>query len=174
MRLLLLAPLAAIAACGGETQEKAKAPERAQTMQAGQWQSSVEVTNLRKLDQGEPRLNLPAGTRLSGGACVGSADGARPTPELFAGSDFESCRHGENFYMRNGRMISSMSCRRPGVGEVVVTVNVDFTATGFDGTVEYTTHLPTDGDVHIGARLSGRRTGDCAPGAEGGNQSRPG
>ena len=174
MRLMLVVPLAALAACGGEAEQKAKAPARAQALQAGQWESTIEVTNLRKLDQGTPRLNLPAGTRMTGAACLGEGQTARPPGELLAGSDFEGCTHGENFYMRNGRLISSLTCRRDGVGEVDVTINLDFTDTTYEGTVEYSTRLPTDGDVHVASRVNGRRSGDCAPEAADGNQARPG
>ncbi len=174
MRQLLLVPVAAPAACGGEPEQKAKAPGAAQAMQAGQWQSTLEVTNFRRADPGEPRLDMPVGTRTSGGACIGPDQGADPPPELFAGSDFEQCRWAENFYMRRGRLVSGMTCQRDGVGEVEVTVNVDFTATGFEGTAEMPTRLPTDGDVVLAARISGSRTGECTPEAETGNQAQPG
>jgi len=175
MRLFLLVPLAALAGCGGEGEQKAKAPERAQAMNAGQWQSTFEVTNFRQTDAGRPRLNLPVGTRDDGAACIGEGDTRRPPMELFAGSGFENCRWGDNFYMRNGRLVSSGTCRRDGVGQVEVTISVDFTGTSFEGTSEMVTRLPTDGDVIAAARIEGRRTGACTPGAGdgGGNQSRP-
>ena len=174
MRHLLLVTVAALAACGGGAEQKEKAPEAAQAMQAGQWQSTLEVTNFRRADPGEPRLDMPVGTRASGSACVGADQGANPPPELFAGSDFEQCRWGDSFYMRRGRLVSGMTCRRDGVGEVEVTVNVDFTATRFEGTAEMLTRLPSDGDVVLAARISGSRTGECTPEPEGGNQAQPG
>ena len=172
MRVWTIVPLAALAAsCGGESEPKAKAPEAAQAISAGQWQSSLEVTNFRRADQGRPRLNMPVGTRGEGSACVGAADVSRPPPQLFPGSDFENCRWGPDFYMRNGRLVSSMTCRRDGVGQVDVTVNVDFTADSYRGTVEMVTRLPTDGDIVLAARGEGRRTGACTAAGEGGNQT---
>jgi hypothetical protein len=170
MRLLMLVPLAALAACGGE-EPKAKAPPRAQALQAGQWQSTLEVTNFRRTDEGRPRLNMPNGTRASGNACIGGGADARPPVELFVGPDFERCSWAENYYMRNGRLVSSATCRRAGVGEVEVTISADFTETSYEGTAEFVTRLVTDGDVFIGARVEGRRTGECGAAAEGGNQS---
>jgi hypothetical protein len=171
MRLLMLAPLVvALSACGGE-EPKAKAPPRPQAMQAGQWESSLEVTNFRQTDEGRPRLNMPNGTRATGAACLGEADTARPPMELFIGPDFESCRWGDNYYMRNGRLVSSGTCRRDGVGEVEVTISADFTETSFEGTAEFVTRLPTDGDVFVGARVQGRRSGACTPAAADGNRS---
>ena len=171
MRLLVLVPLAALAACGGEGEQKAKAPPRPQAMQAGQWESTLEVTNFRRTDEGRPRLNMPNGTRATGAACLGEADTARPPMELFTGSGFENCSWGDNYYMRNGRLVSSGTCRRDGVGEVEVTVSADFTETSFEGTAEFVTRLPTDGDVFIGARVQGRRSGACTPAAADGNRS---
>ena len=172
MRLFMLVPLAALAGCGGEGEQKAKAPPRAQALQAGQWESTLEVINFRKTDEGpRARLNMPNGTRATGAACVGGGEGARPPLELFVGPDFESCRWADNFYMRNGRLVASGTCRRDGVGEVEMTISVDFTEASYRGTAEMVTRLPTDGDVFIGARTEGRRTGECAAGAEGGNQA---
>jgi len=170
MRLFMLVPLAALAACGGE-EPKAKAPERPQALQAGQWEMSYEVSNFRRADQGQPKLNMPVGTRGTASACVAEAGGARPPMGLFAGSEFEECAWGENFYMRNGRLVSSGLCQRDGVGQVEVTISADFTGTTFNGTAEMLTRLPSDGDVVLASRIEGRRTGECSGGDEGGNQS---
>lgn len=172
MRILVLVPLAALAACGGEGEQKAKAPARPQAMPAGQWESSLEVTNFRRTDEGRPRLNMPNGTRETGSACVPGGADARPPVELFVGPDFENCRWADNFYMRNGRLVSSGTCRRDGVGEVEVTISANFTETSYEGTAEFVTRLPTDGDVFIGAQVEGRRTGECTAAAEDGNQAK--
>lgn len=171
MRLLMLVPLAALAACGGEGEQKAKAPQRPDAMPAGQWESTMEVTNFRRTDEGQPKLNMPNGTRVTGGACVPGGADARPPVELFVGDGFEDCRWSDNYYSRRGRLVSSAVCRRDGVGEVEVTISANVTETSYDGTAEFVTRLVTDGDVFIGARVEGRRTGACPAGAEGGNQS---
>ncbi|HYJ29584.1 MAG TPA: DUF3617 family protein [Allosphingosinicella sp.] len=171
MRLSMLVPLAALAACGGEEQQKAKAPPPPQALQAGQWQMSYEVINFRRADEGRPRLDMPVGTRGSASACIADAETARPPMGLFAGSEFENCAWRENFYMRNGRLVSSGLCRRDGVGQVEVTISADFTGTTFNGTAEMLTRLVSDGDVVLATRIEGRRIGDCSAGAEGGNQA---
>ncbi|HYG29630.1 MAG TPA: DUF3617 family protein [Allosphingosinicella sp.] len=171
MKLMVLVPLAALAACGGETEQKAKAQPRAQAMEAGQWQMSYEVTNFRRADEGQPRLNMPQGTRGTAEACIGQADTQRPPMALFAGSEFEDCNWGENFYMRNGRLVSSGLCRRDGVGQVEVTISADFTGTTFNGTAEMLTRLVTDGDVILASRIEGRRTGACTGGGADGNSA---
>jgi hypothetical protein len=173
MRLWILVPLAAAVALGGcgEGEQKSKAAARPQAFQAGQWQSSLEVTNFRRMDQGQPRLNMPMGTRVSGGACLAPADVSRPPPGLFVGSDFTDCQYSDNFYLRNGRMIASATCQRQGVGPVEVTLNIDFTDGGYEGTVEFATRLVSDGDVLVATRARGQRSGQCTPAAEGSNQT---
>lgn len=171
MRFTMLVPLAALAACGGESEPKAKAPERPQTLQAGQWEMSYEVSNFRRADEGRPRLNMPVGTRGTASACIAPGDTARPPMGLFAGSEFENCEWGQNYYMRNGRLVSSGLCRRDGVGQVEVTISADFTGTTFNGTAEMLTRLASDGDVVLATRIEGRRTGECAAGAAEGNRA---
>jgi hypothetical protein len=171
MRLLVLVPLAALAACGGEGEQKAKAAPPVQALQAGQWEMTYEVSNFRQADEGRPRLNMPVGTRGSAAACVGESETTRPPMGVFAGSEFENCEWGENYYMRNGRLVSSGLCRRDGVGQVEVTISADFTATTFQGTAEMLTRLPTDGDVVLATRINGRRTGACTAAAADGNRS---
>jgi hypothetical protein len=172
MRLLILIPLAALAACGEEP--KAKAPERPQAFQAGQWTNNMRVTTFRQLDQGRPRIDMPAGTQVSGATCIGSGDTRRPAPELFVGEGWQDCGWSE-MRMRNGRLTAIGTCRRPGLPEPVnITAVGEFTATSFEGTVEYNTRLASDGDVRVVLESRGQRTGECTAPAEGGNQTRAG
>jgi hypothetical protein len=159
--LIPLAALAALPSCGSEP-EKAKAPPAAKAFEAGQWESSFEVFNFRQADEGRPRLNLPNGTRVAGGACVGPSETNRPPPTLFVGDDFTNCRWHDDFSMRSGRLISSMTCRRARVGDVQITLQVDITETSYQGTLQMLTRLPGDGDVVLAARAQGRRTGQCS------------
>jgi hypothetical protein len=173
-KVLAMTSLAALAACGGGGEEKAKAPAAAREFSAGQWQSNLEVANFRQTDQAPvPKLNMPVGTKAQGAACI-AGDTRRPPPQLFVGPDFTDCAWGDNFYMGNGRLQAPMTCRRAGVGEIEVSVNVNFTAESYEGTVDMNTRLPEDGDVLLSARAEGRRTGaQCAPEADpaGNNQS---
>lgn len=167
--LAIAAAAIAVAACGGGGEEnKAKGPA-AKAMEAGQWQSTLEVANFRQTDQApRPLLNMPVGTRAEGAACVGEAETRRPPPQLFVGPDFEDCEWGTNFYMGNGRLNAPMTCQREGVGEVEVTVNVAFTGDSYEGSVDMLTRLAAEGDVLLSARAQGRRTGaQCAPAADG-------
>ena len=160
IRLLLLAGLAALAGCG-EAEQKAKAPPKPDAIRAGQWESSLEVTHMRPMDKGRPRLNRPPGTRIAGGACVGAGTGTRPPPELFIGNELQDCRY-SNFYMRRGRLSAQLSCRRSGLqGDIGATVEGTFNEESVNGTVSISTLLVTDGDVVVTSRFSARRAGDC-------------
>ena len=166
MRLAVIGMLLALGACGEESAPKPKAPPPAAAVQPGQWESTLQVTNMRALDQGRPKLDMPVGTRVESQTCLAQADVARPSPELFVGGDFD-CEY-TNFYMRNGRINGQMVCRHPRVpgGDVGAVVDGSFTETGFEGIVHFSTALVSDGDVSIATRMTGRRTGDCTPGAE--------
>jgi len=161
IRLLLLAGLAALAGCG-EAEQKAKAPPKPDAIRAGQWQSSLEVTHMRSMDKGRPRLDRPPGTRIAGGACVGPGAVSRPPVELFVGNELQDCEY-TNFYMRAGRINTQLACRRTGLqGDVGASVTARFTGETIDGTLAISTFLVTDGDVVVTTRFSARRTGDCA------------
>jgi hypothetical protein len=170
MRALGFVPLIVLAACSGSSQppkEKAEAPA-AEQLQPGQWEMTTEVTSLTKADQGTPRINTPAGTRLSSSVCVPPAAAKKPPPALFATRE-DSCTY-KDFYMSGGRLNASLDCKRRGLnGQVGMNVNGSYTATTIEGTVGITTYLATDGDVRIESRLTGRRTGECTaePAAEG-------
>jgi len=167
-KLIGMISLAALAGCGGAAEEKAKAPAVATALEAGQWRSSLEVTQFRQADTGAPKLNMPVGTRAEAEACITAAEATRPPPQLFAGSDFDNCVWADDFYMRGGRLISGLTCNRRGVGEVLLTVNVNFTGQSYEGTTEMMTRLASDGDVVLTARAQGRRTGPhCTTAADG-------
>lgn len=172
MRLLILVPLAALAACGGEAEKKAET--RAAHIDAGQWQTDFEITTLTARDEGPAKITTPVGTRTSGATCVTAENATRPPPTLLVGAPFE-CEY-QDFYMRNGRINLSMQCRHPDFRERVgVTAVGDFTATGYQATVQYTTREAGPGDVVVVTRATGRRTGAaCAPAAEpAGNEAAP-
>jgi hypothetical protein len=178
LALVWLGALPALAGCGeGGEQNKTKA-EPVNALAAGQYRASYEVTNFRAADAGTPKINMPVGTRVEAGGCLAAGDAARPSPALFVGEGFERCEWNQDFYMRNGRLTSGITCQRPGVGPVHMTLNGDFTARSFEGTLQMSTRLPTDGDVVIAARIEGEQTSpqctagsDAEAGGGGDNQS---
>jgi hypothetical protein len=166
MRKIGLVSLLLVAGCGGEAVQNEAAPA-AERIQAGQWELTSEVTMLQTLDQGTPKIDTPVGTRATETVCVGS--GQAPT-DLFSGVDYR-CNY-DSYYARNGRINVTMQCARDGLsGGVPMTASGTFTQDSLQYDRELSTVLSTDGDVRIAARVTGRRTGQCAPETEGGNQS---
>jgi hypothetical protein len=157
MKILCMVPLIALAACGGETQNKAKAADAA--LQPGQYEVSSEVTQFRKADEGQPKINTPIGTRTTRSVCL--ADATAPSPEPFADEAFV-CQTTGSPYVRSGTLNLSLRCTRPDLrGDITYSVSGSFDAQSFRADRQLTTTLSGDGDVVIASRIQGRRTGDC-------------
>ena len=168
MRWIACMPLLFAAACGGGDAGQNKAgTATAANVAAGQWELTSEVTTFHTVDQGSPQLNTPVGTRATETVCVGAG---QPPAALFAGAGF-ACRY-DSYYGRHGRVNATMMCSREGLnGRIPITADGQFGADSLEYTRELRTSLAGSGDVQITSHVTGRRTGDCTPGAEGGNQS---
>jgi hypothetical protein len=167
MRILYILPVCLLAACsegGGGGGEK-KAEQAAASLEAGQWETSFEVTGMRSTDQTEPALKAAAGDKETGTACIAAGSEATPPPELFAGPG-HTCTY-KSSYIRNGRLNASLTCRRPDVqGEMMISVQGSYTGTSFGGTADTTTYLPGRGDFEMGRKITGRKTGPTCAAAE--------
>lgn len=163
MRALALIPLLIVAACGeAGTSRNEAAPKaaKASSIAAGQWELTAEVTGFEAADEGAPKINTPVGTRTTETVCVGAE--ARPPVELFSGPGYD-CSYGE-YYLRNGRANITLNCRREGTsGQIPVTVDGQIRDSEIELTRNVQTYFTTDGDVRIESRVTGRRSGDCAP-----------
>ena len=168
MRYLGFVALAGLAACGGAGDNETKAAA-AETLRAGQYEVTAEVTQFRQADAGEAAINMAVGTREVRSVCIGDT----APPELFA-AEGQTCRRGSSDYMRSGTISSTYSCTIEGrQGEIAATISGTFTDDGFEVTRNLRSAFVGQGDVVADARLTGRRTGDCTPGAEGGNMAAP-
>lgn len=157
MRYLCLIPVLALAACGGQSENKAKAG--AQTLEAGQYDVTAVVTQFRQADEGAPKITTPKDTRTSRSVCV--PGGGTLPPDLFADAGL-ACRDAGGSYARNGSINLSIHCTRPDLrGDITYSVNGSFDARSFRADRQLTTSLTTDGDVVIASRVEGRRTGEC-------------
>lgn len=168
MRYLGFVPLAALAACGGGAgnETKAAAPD---ALRAGQYEVTAEATQFRQADQGEAAINMATGWREVRSVCIGDTMPA----DLFAAGGLD-CQRGSSDYMRSGTISSTYRCTLEGhQGEAALTVSGTFTEDSFDVTRNLRTAFAGDGDIVADAQLTGRRTGDCTPGAEAGNASAP-
>lgn len=168
MRAIILLPLLFAVACGGgdETEKNAAQP-RAESLAAGMWELTSEVTTLESLDDGAPRIDTPVGTRATASVCVGSS---RPPTAFFAGEGF-ACAH-DNYYVRRGRLNVTLRCSREGLpGSISILAEGTFEAESLEFQRHVSTALSGSGDVRIASRVTGRRTGDCPAGESQGNQT---
>ena len=168
MRYLGFVPLAALAACGGGAgnETKAAAPD---ALRAGQYEVTAEATQFRQADSGEAAMNMATGWREVRSVCIGDTTPA----DLFAANGL-NCQRGTSEYMRSGTISSTYRCTVEGrQGEAALTISGTFTDDGFEVTRNLRTAFTGQGDVVADATLTGRRTGDCTRGAEGGNASAP-
>jgi hypothetical protein len=166
MRCLTLIPILLVGACSGEAEQpKAAAAPKVSALQAGQWETTSQVTRLTQKDQGAPKIDTPAGTKSTDSVCIGEGEAKKPAPALFAGSEGE-CAY-DNFYMSGGTINATMRCTRPGLsGEILVSAYGDYSADSFEATIDTSTHLATDGDVVIASKMTGRHVGPCTAAAE--------
>lgn len=154
------------AACGGAPEEK-KAEEAPAMLPAGTWTVSSEITALRSLDKSPPAIKAAVGDKDTATFCVPKAT-AQPEPALFAGSGY-TCSY-KSAYIKGGLLNATIDCRRGDVqGSIMMTVQGDYTATGFTGTADTTAYLPGAGDFAMSRKISGSvKPGACTPAPAGG------
>lgn len=162
MRKFALVSLLVLAACSDnvEADEKAKGAADAASLElaAGQWETTTEITEVTARDGGTPVLKVAEKSVVS--TCVAEGEGKKPTPAVLAG--MEECSY-DTIYMSRGRVTASLSCTKPGLsGKFLVSTEGTYTAEAFDTSAQIETSLSGDGDVRAQARITGRRTGDCA------------
>jgi len=165
MRGLILLPLLLAAACSGGGEEN-KAAEAADSLQAGQWEMSSEVSAFRSTDKATPALKAVAGDKASVPACIEAGKEDKPPAEMFAGLGYE-CDYKDR-YISGGRINLSLECEREALeGKVMVSVQGTYKGDSFEGTSTATSFLPGDGDFVMNSKISGRRTGPaCAAPAD--------
>jgi len=167
--LLPLSALAMLAACGDAETGKNAARTKAASLAAGQWELASEVTSFEVVDGGRAQIDTPVGTRAAETVCVGAG---RPPTAFFSGEGYR-CRY-DNYYVRNGRLNVTMICSREGLsGQIPIAADGRFEEESLEYSRDVSTSLAGDGDVRIALSVTGRRTGECAPDAAGGNQSAP-
>lgn len=161
MRALIVIPMCLAAACSGGGEEK-KAAEAADSLQAGQWEISSEVSNFRSADKATPALKAVAGDKAAAAACIEAGEEDKPPPEMFAGTGYE-CEYKDR-YISGGRINLSLECEREALeGKVMVSVQGTYKGDSFEGTATATSFLPGDGDFVMNSKISGRLTGpSCA------------
>ncbi|HEX4738388.1 MAG TPA: DUF3617 family protein [Allosphingosinicella sp.] len=165
MRILTIVPIClVVAACSGgdEANNQAAAPE---TLAAGTWQTSFEVTQFRSADTGTPALKAKVGDKEQGSTCIAASRSVEATPELFAGTGY-SCTY-QTSYIKQGMINGNIQCTRPELkGTINMSVSGTYTADSFEAEVDSNSYLPGPGNFRMTRKVKGKLTpGACQPAA---------
>lgn len=161
MRLCGVAGLAlALAACGGEAPRQEEAAQKPpETLAAGLYEVSAEVTALASTDKTTPATKLKLGDKVMTRACVGA--GGKPDPALLADEEGDKCEI-KNSYVRYGRMSAQMSCTRGDMQGLVMPAMAGSYGDGtFEGDINTLTYFVADGDYRMTRKVTAKRVGDC-------------
>lgn len=163
MRAIAFAAVLALAACSeGEPPQNNSAAAAAEDLETGQWETVLDVSRVEEVDGAPPMLKLASGDKVARSSCVVAEEASRPAPALLAGMEGARCQY-QNIYMSRGRLNASMTCRVGDLpGDVLVAVEGNYTGGTFEANSTIRTQFTTAGDSVVTAKLTGRRTGDCA------------
>ena len=161
------AGLLALAACSDDsaTAPAAKTAAAAEKLSPGEYEVTTKVEDLRSTDNTTP---LTKSKRTAAGAaplvhraCV-AADGAM-APDMFAEAG-DSCKV-DNSYARNGKINAQLGCERAGApGNVMHSIDGNFTADGFTATVNTGTYFIGSGDYAMRRAMTAKHVGAGAAG----------
>lgn len=160
MRIIIVVAAAAlVAGCGGSPTKDAKAEGTAAKLAPGEYRlawSDVSFAGSDKKDAAAAQAKAQAA--LPESACV--AAGGALDPAAFAADD-DKC-HSVNSYVRNGILNVQFSCMRDD-GAVSQMANGTFTAEAFDANFETQSNFAEGDNFTLKAKVTGTRTGQCAP-----------
>jgi hypothetical protein len=163
-KLTAVAAAFLLSGCGGQEQPTDNGSEQVPAaLNPGEYEITTLVENIRSTDNTTPATKAkaaqPGDKPLTHRACVASDGTVEPVMFSEAGDE---CRI-DNAYTRNGRLTMQLACTRPGApGQVMQSVNGNFTADSFDASVSTATYLTGAGDYAMVRKLAGKRVGDCA------------
>ena len=172
-QLIGIAAVLALAACGGGSEggDGNKAAEgkagggasAGVTMQPGQWEMTTTIT--RMAVPGMPAgMNAPIPPPQTARNCLTAEEVAQTNANFINESAGEGCTS-ENSSMSGGRIQATIQCNRP-EGQVRMTMSGQYTATTIDVTQQVRTAAQGGQNIEMDSRITGRRIGDCAPGAQ--------
>ena len=164
MRIIAVAAILALGACSDGAEEPANtAVAAAEGLEPGQWEMVLDVAGVEEVDDSAPMLKLATGDKVTTSSCVAQGEGKRPPAALLAAVEDATCTY-QNIYMSRGRLNASLSCRVGELpGDVLFTVEGQYQGNTIEANSTARTMFSTAGDSVVTAKLTGRRTGDCAP-----------
>lgn len=157
-RPLLLAALVALPMAGCEEPPKpVAAPAAPAIFPAGEWEVTALTEKLRSSDKSTPATDAKVGAAVTRRIC--SPAGPKPAPALFA-AEGDDCTL-DSDYAKNGRINMSMQCKRPGKGQLALTLDGKYDSQSFEVVVVTGTYFAGSGDYALTQNMKGRRIGDC-------------
>jgi uncharacterized protein DUF3617 len=184
MRPLIVALMTlSVVACGRsvptDTDKAASGAGAASALQAGLWESRVEILSVKPLPietaQGSytPKLvsHSPPTTSQS---CLIEQLAAEPFRQFLVGGAPSECDH-RGFNMENGRIQGSVSCKMMDE-QTTYRIEGQYTATSYDVTTQAEVRagggqaapmMPTVTPMDMTSRVTGHRLGNCPASAEG-------
>ena len=156
--ILGLVPALVLTACGEAEQAGDGAAEAVvpAAFPAGEWELTSTVETIGSTDNSTPVIAAKAGDKATRKACV--ADGKK-LDALFVPEDAKCTPLTD--YARQGRVNTAYKCTVAG-GALNVTVNGNYTADTLEVVADSASMLSGSGDYQMRAKVTGRRTGDCA------------
>ena len=144
--------MAAEAASGGEVK-----------MRAGQWEHTVEFTELEMPGvpanmQDMVKQNMGSGVTTT--SCMTEEEANQPNADFFGGEGNDDCTY-EEFDRTGNRMTLRMTCDAGNGGTAKVAMDGEFNAESFTLNMDNQVSGTPAGDVNMKGTVSGRRIGDC-------------
>ncbi len=136
-------------------------------MEAGQWETQLEIVDLKidGLPEGAPpnmadmmKSTMSQTTK----SCITEEQAENPGAEFFAAQDQENCDVKE-FDMSGGKIKSAMTCSAPdGAGSMTMTMSGDYTPSEYDMTMTMESgDMPNNMAMNMKATVTGKRIGEC-------------
>ena len=154
--IAIISSLLAVAACSEPAPKEESAAEIPNSLQAGQWEITTEVTDVTAADSGQPPVK--AGPPVTKSLCLKPEEAEQPAPALFGATE-KTCKFG-HFYMLRGRLTAAVDCPDPR-GSFSSSIEGTYTATTLDVQVAKSSFLVGQGDYRSTTKVTGRRTGEC-------------
>lgn len=176
MSIIPLIAIAPLAACGGNINED-DAPDTevvenggevaeidAQPLRPGLWALSetigeVDQATMRGSEEAEIEED-PARRGAVRSICLPDDYADRPHPDFWAGSE-NACQY-DDFTMADGELTATLTCNAT-PGTITLTLNGDYSATGFDLAMTTARRGTGSEDVTVNGRLEGEWMEACDP-----------
>lgn len=152
-----------------EVAEKAKAIR----FEPGEWSNKTEVLAFDFPGAKDPRVAAMIGDAMKKAQsrafnhCLTPEEAAKPNAGMFQRDAAKDCRY-EKFEMADGRISGTLVCKPPSGGDMHMSMDGSYSATGYDMTVDMKMAggpMPGEG-MTMKAHTKGERIGECKGGAQ--------